>query len=187
MVPSRMNEGLEPVPKVYLDVEKIVNEGGRRILQHAEFEARRYGSAAIGPEHILLAIVEDGHSVGNLLLESFRVEGGRVRALLEGDLRKLASSSVGGNNGHLSIAPTEEAWRVLASAGEYAAKLNEEGRVAGEHLLYSLCVLGDGSLVERVLLDELGLVPENVDRRLRQWITPEPSADAYFPRPNKND
>lgn len=186
MIPSRMDKGLEPVPEGCLDVERIVGDRGRRILLYAESEARQYGSATIGPEHILLAITDEEDGVGNLLLESFRVGERRIREILEEDLRKLASPGRRGNNGQLPIVPTEESWRVLASAGEYAARLNEEGRVAGEHLLYSLCLLKRGTLVERVLLDELGLDPENVDRRLRQWITPEPIADVYFPSPNKD-
>jgi ATP-dependent Clp protease ATP-binding subunit ClpC len=68
-------EGEEPSPEVI-----PLTPRARRALDRAAAEAAALGDAAVGPEHVLLALVDEGEGLAVRLLEERRADAARVRA-----------------------------------------------------------------------------------------------------------
>ncbi len=82
--------------RVAREIERVIGQGGsrfstgqlrptpqlKRIIQIAYDEARRYGYSLINPEHLLLAMLEEGDSVANQILRRYNIDSQKVRRFL---------------------------------------------------------------------------------------------------------
>jgi ATP-dependent Clp protease ATP-binding subunit ClpC len=82
--------------RVAREIERVIGQGDarfstgqlrptpqlKRIIQIAYDEARRYGYSLINPEHLLLAMLEEGDSVANQILRRYNIDSQKVRRFL---------------------------------------------------------------------------------------------------------
>jgi ATP-dependent Clp protease ATP-binding subunit ClpC len=104
----------------------------RRALALAQAEAIRFHHDYIGPEHLLLGVLRDGHSVGARALTSLGVEVVKARKSVE----------LIDGRGDESLQPAKivllpESKRVIEFAADEAEKLGE-ARVGPEHVLLAI-------------------------------------------------
>ena len=68
---------MEREPDEYAPVEYIrrLTGRGRRVLQHAELQAARLGHDAVGPGHVLLAILESPQTAAARVLRDAGIQG----------------------------------------------------------------------------------------------------------------
>ena len=102
---ARLSSGrLPPTPKL------------KRIIQIAYDEARRYGYSLINPEHLLLALLEEGDSVAHQILRRYNIDAHKVRRYLSPERGLMGSRTRRGGE--------EKRWKSL----EFGRNLVEEAR-----------------------------------------------------------
>jgi ATP-dependent Clp protease ATP-binding subunit ClpC len=104
-------------------------EGARRVLFFARYEASRFGSAAIQPEHLLLGIVRENNARPGTFLSQPHLESIRKEMEDQMEIGTYVSTSV-------DMPLDESSMRALAHAAEEAA-LPEQWIDLG-HLLLAL-------------------------------------------------
>ncbi len=118
-------------PKVAREIEKEIGPGDarfstgqlrptpqlKRIIQIAYDEARRYGYSLINPEHLLLAMLEEGDSVATQILKRFNVDVHKVRRYLSTERGLMGSRARRGGG-------EEKRWKAF----EFGRNLVEEAR-----------------------------------------------------------
>lgn len=127
------------------------SEPERRVLTIAQEEAHRFHQHAIGTEHILLGLVQEGDGVVAKVLSNFGVELSQLRATVE----SLIGQGECGAQGEIGIAP--RAKKVLAHAVDEARSLGHQD-IGTAHLLLGLLHEEEG-VAAKVLSDlkiELG-------------------------------
>jgi ATP-dependent Clp protease ATP-binding subunit ClpC len=117
-------------PRVAREIEKEIGPGDarfstgqlrptpqlKRIIQIAYDEARRYGYSLINPEHLLLAMLEEGDSVATQILRRFNIDAHKVRRYLSPERGLMGSRSRRGGE--------EKRWKAF----EFGRNLVEEAR-----------------------------------------------------------
>jgi len=118
----------------------------RRICSSAEKVAERYQHSAIGPEHILLGIIEEVHEFHciayKILNEHNSIE--ILKKTLDETLRQIPPRPAAGN---LSFTP--EGKLVMEEARKYS-KIGEHGIVGTGHILYAIARL-ENSIASQAL------------------------------------
>jgi ATP-dependent Clp protease ATP-binding subunit ClpC len=119
------------------------------VLDLAADEARAWKHSQVAPEHLLLAMVDEGGGVGAVVLLRFGIEPAQVRAAVEKLVRPGADKVAAGE-----LPLSLDAQDALACATEEAQKLKHT-HVGTEHLLLGL--LRDERSVAGQALAALGL------------------------------
>jgi hypothetical protein len=120
-------------------------DGARRTIDLASEEARALGHGYVGPEHLLLALLDDATETGSVL-RSAGLQVGQVRTLI--DWIVVASSSFPAD---LRVPISDRAQRVLVRATRLSGGLGRT--VAGtDELLLAMTIDGEG-VIDRVFED----------------------------------
>jgi hypothetical protein len=137
----------------------------RRAVYLAEQEARRLRQPHIGPEHLLLGLLEEGAGVAARVLASLGASLEDVRGRVE----EISGHGQGTPSGHIPL--TAQARKVLDLSAEEALALGHH-YIGTEHLLLSLLQGGEGESVAVQVLAGLGadraLVRDRVTGLLRE-------------------
>lgn len=134
----------------------------RKVVSLAKSEALRLNHDAIGTEHVLLGLVQEGSGVAANVLRFLNVDLERVREELE---KIVHGIPVRGTQGNLPF--TSHAKKVLELAVEEAGLLGHN-YVGTEHLLLGLLREGEG-LAARILLN-LGVQVGNVRAEVLEFL-----------------
>ena len=110
----------------------------------AQEEARRYHSAELSPEHVLLSMVRDADSTGYRLLESLKVDVTELRLELE----RTAAGRKGGFL--LGDAPLSRRLKSMLETAAEEARLMDGEYIGTEHLVVA-AARESGSLLEQFL------------------------------------
>jgi hypothetical protein len=164
-------------------MEHRFTDRASKVLLLAGEEAQRLGHEAIGTEHILLGLAEEGSGVAASVLRNFDVSPRRLRKAVEGLVRPGAGAGHPAS-GKLPLTSLAE-WAVRR-AGEEARGLNHN-YVGTEHLLLGLLHAQDGLAAQA--LQRLGLeagdVREEIQHVLNPWADQEVDRARPVPRPEK--
>jgi ATP-dependent Clp protease ATP-binding subunit ClpC len=119
----------------------------RKVMSLSNAEAAKLDHEYIGPEHVLLAVLDEGTGVAALVLKQLSGDVSKIRAAMERYIIR------GPKPQHVfSVRPmTPRAIRIVESAKEEAANLNHDF-IGTEHILLSLMREVD-SLPVQVLLN----------------------------------
>jgi ATP-dependent Clp protease ATP-binding subunit ClpC len=110
----------------------------RRVVVFAQDEARGLNHNWIGTEHLLLAVIREGHGVGAKVLESMQISLDAVRQQVESIIGR-GQEPVG--DGHIAFTP--RAKKVLELSLREALQLGHN-YIGTEHILLGLIREGDG-------------------------------------------
>jgi ATP-dependent Clp protease ATP-binding subunit ClpC len=110
----------------------------RRVVVFAQDEARGLNHNWIGTEHLLLAVIREGHGVGAKALESMQISLDEARQQVESMIGR-GQNPVG--DGHIPFAP--RAKKVLELSLREALQLGHN-YIGTEHILLGLIREGDG-------------------------------------------
>ena len=110
----------------------------RRVVVFAQDEARGLNHNWIGPEHLLLAVIREGHGVGAKALESMQISLDVARQQVESIIGR-GQNPVG--DGHIPFTP--RAKKVLELSLREALQLGHN-YIGTEHILLGLIREGDG-------------------------------------------
>jgi ATP-dependent Clp protease ATP-binding subunit ClpC len=121
-------------------------EKARRVVIHAQDEARRMGHNFVGTEHLLLGLIRETNSLPAKILQSIGLDSETVRAEV---LKATGRGPAIGPNEEVTFTPRAKKV-VLELAGEEARSLNQN-YIGPEHLLLGLIREGEG-VAAQVLL-----------------------------------
>jgi ATP-dependent Clp protease ATP-binding subunit ClpC len=110
----------------------------RRVIVDAQNEARRLGHDYIGPEHLLLGLIDEGDGVGAKALEAMQISTDTVRGRIE---EITGRGQVPPRTGHIPFTP--RAKKVLELSLREALQLGHN-YIGTEHILLGLIREGDG-------------------------------------------
>ena len=110
----------------------------RKILGYARVAAVRFGHDSIGPEHLLIGLLDEGSGVGMSALEQLQVDTAVMRRELD---KNIDPGSYLDPVSELPITPA--GGNVLKQALQEARKLGQTC-IGSEHLLLALLLLEDG-------------------------------------------
>src|SRR5262245_50365293 len=153
----------------------------RKVMQLARQEAQRLDHVCVGPEHILLGLVEEGSGVAANVLKNLDVSPRRLRKAVESLVRPGEGEGYPAS-GRLPL--TLQAERVIRQATEEARGLNHN-YVGTEHLLLGLLHEPEGvaaQALKRMGL-ETGDVREEIQQLLNPWADQEAAGVQPMPRP----
>jgi ATP-dependent Clp protease ATP-binding subunit ClpA len=162
----------------------------KKVLELAIMEAERMGQPQVGPEHFLLALVDEGQGIASGILESLGVRLETLRAKVL-ELLKESGAPVPEGYTPPSIRRHEtgpfvrfsnRAKRAVALAQDEAVRMGH-GYIGPEHLLLGLARLpgigGQDDQAMKRIFDELGLTLEQLRAELAEIIPPvEPRTPA---------
>jgi ATP-dependent Clp protease ATP-binding subunit ClpC len=110
----------------------------RRVIVDAQNEARSLGHNYIGPEHILLGLINEGDGVGAKALEAMQISTDTVRGRIE---EITGRGQAPPTTGHIPFTP--RAKKVLELSLREALQLGHN-YIGTEHILLGLIHEGDG-------------------------------------------
>ena len=110
----------------------------RRVIVDAQNEARSLGHNYIGPEHILLGLIDEGDGVGAKALEAMQISTDTVRGRIE---EITGRGQAPPTTGHIPFTP--RAKKVLELSLREALQLGHN-YIGTEHILLGLIHEGDG-------------------------------------------
>jgi ATP-dependent Clp protease ATP-binding subunit ClpC len=110
----------------------------RRVIVDAQNEARSLGHNCIGPEHILLGLINEGDGVGAKALEAMQISTDTVRGRIE---EISGRGQAPPTTGHIPFTP--RAKKVLELSLREALQLGHN-YIGTEHILLGLIHEGDG-------------------------------------------
>ena len=140
-------------------------EHARRVIFFGRYEASQFGSDAIEPEHLLLALYRDDAALMNRFLPGSQME---VRSQIERENPPRPKVST-----NTDLPLSHSAKRVLAYGAEEAERLNHS-HIGVEHLLLGL--LREPSLASRIL-ESLGVTLEVAREQIaKSGVTAESKA-----------
>lgn len=113
---------------------------GRKVIQLANREAERLGCEYIGPEHILVGLIQEGSGLAPYLLKNLDVDLHKLRSDVEMAARLGQEQGAGG--ARLPSRPSGK--KVIEHAMEEAHKLGHD-YVGSEHILLGLLREADGT------------------------------------------
>lgn len=127
----------------------------------ARVEARKLGHHRVAPEHVLLALTDDGDSAAARILEHL----GTSTAAVHAEIRRVVGLGVPGNDRLLHMTP--RARLVVDIAVRFARRL-DTGTASAEHLLYGVAAERE-SLAAKILRAH-GITPGHIERRIRSVL-----------------
>jgi ATP-dependent Clp protease ATP-binding subunit ClpC len=134
----------------------------RRVVVFAQDEARGLNHNWIGTEHLLLAVIREGHGVGAKALESMQISLEATRQQVESIIGR-GQNPVG--DGHIPFTP--RAKKVLELSLREALDLGHD-YIGTEHILLGLIREGDG--VAAQVLVKLGADLNRVRQQVTQLL-----------------
>src|SRR5258708_3535683 len=137
-------------------------ERARKVLSHAQEEARRFQHDYIGTGHLLLGLVREGEGVGDKGLKYLGVDLNKVRSSIEFIVGRGDRIVLG------EIGLTPRAKEVIELAVDEARRLNHH-YIGTEHLLLGLVREGEGIAVGA--LESLGVNLEKVRTQTIQALS----------------
>jgi ATP-dependent Clp protease ATP-binding subunit ClpC len=137
----------------------------RRVLTHAQEEARRLNHRFIGTEHILLGLVAEDGGVAMRVLQDLDISAEQVR--------KAVERAVGRGTRPTSMQPTltPRTKRVIELSVDEARRLRHH-YIGTEHLLLGLIREGEGVAVD--VLQRLGAPPEKIREQVTRLLQETP-------------
>ena len=150
----------------------------RRVVVLAQDEARGLNHNWIGTEHLLLAVIREGHGVGAKALESMQISLDAARQQVE-SLIGRGQNPVG--DGHIPFTP--RAKKVLELSLRESRQLGHD-YIGTEHILLGLIREGEG-VAAQVLVKlgaDLNRVRQQVIDLLHGYQGKEPAASGALPR-----
>ena len=143
-------------------LEKLT-ESARQVLSLARQEARKVQSGFIGPEHILIAILQEGGGIGAKVLKRLGGNPAHIRQEIEKLVTPSASHGI-----TLHVIPFSPfAKRAIEHAAESASQLGHDV-IGTEHLLLGLLKNDEG--IAAKVLNHLGFTLEDVrDIELQEY------------------
>jgi ATP-dependent Clp protease ATP-binding subunit ClpC len=138
----------------------------RRVVVLAQDEARNLGHNYIGTEHILLALVDEGHGVAARALEAMGVSQDAVRQRVE----EIIGRGAGASEGHIPFTPRSKT--VLEMSLREALQLGHH-YIGTEHILLGLIREGDG--VGAQVLADLGVDLNRARQQVIQLLHGRPA------------
>lgn len=147
----------------------------RRVLILAQEEVRLLQAPAVGPEHILLGLIEEGEGVAAVTLRSFGLSVEMVREKVEASVEPVSAPATRSDF-------TPEAKKVLELSLREALQLGHN-YIGTEHVLLGL-IRDAGSAAE--LLDSVGIPPAALKQevmRLLAGYKEQTPAKAPAPKP----
>jgi ATP-dependent Clp protease ATP-binding subunit ClpC len=153
----------------------------RKVMQLARQEATRFNHDAIGTEHILLGLVQEGSGVAATVLRNLNVDLSKIRHEVEKIVRSGPTMVTMGQ-----IPFTPKAKKVLELAVEEARQLGHN-YIGTEHLLLGLLREQEGKAAD--VLMSLGLKLEEVREEVLEFLGADlaneaESQDAPEPAPS---
>lgn len=185
MVLKDMDITLESTRKV---VEKIIGRGSgfvpaeipftpkaKRLFEQSFKEARQLGHNYIGPEHLLLAILQDSDSVAGKVLQSLGVNPSTARTKLIQAIGEVAATAAARGPGTSMMGGTSKS-ATLEEFGRNLTQLAAEGKldpVVGrvKEIERIIQILGRRTKNNPVLLGEPGVGKTAIAEGLAQRIT----------------
>ncbi|MFC2015824.1 ATP-dependent Clp protease ATP-binding subunit [Chloroflexota bacterium] len=137
----------------------------RRVLTHAQEEARRLNHRYIGTEHILLGLVAEEGGVAMRVLGELGVSAEQVRAAVERTVGKGTRPSFA----QPTLTPRTK--RVIEISVDEARLLGHH-YIGTEHLLLGLVREGEGVAVD--VLRRLGAAPDEIREQVSQVVQQAP-------------
>ncbi len=134
-------------------VSDTVSESAERVLISAEEEARRLGSGAINPEHILLGIIQEGN-IGVKILSNLGIDIKELKKEIE------ESAVPSPLEGERTVSP--EVKQIIERASDEAGYLGDN-YVGAEHILLALL---RGKNLPSQILNKKGVTYERVREEL---------------------
>lgn len=147
----------------------------RHVLSLAKENAEEMNHAYIGTEHVLIGLLEEGGTTGQVMLE-LGLEGDRVKTLV----RRMSRSATRRPSGRVELAPGTK--RLLELAVDEARGQGQH-YIGTEHLLLALLRQTDGIVVD--ILRQFGVTPEQVRRQLQKALKSGPVASGRTPEKSK--
>jgi ATP-dependent Clp protease ATP-binding subunit ClpC len=144
----------------------------RRVLVYAQEEARDFGHAFIGTEHILLGLIREGDGVAAQALDALEITYDVVRAKVA-ELTELATNSSSG-----SPPFTPRAKKVMEMSLREALHLHHS-YIGTEHLLLGIVRQGDG--VAFRILNDLGVAMSDIQTQVNQLMSSSGSREVSEP------
>jgi ATP-dependent Clp protease ATP-binding subunit ClpC len=137
----------------------------RRVLTHAQEEARRLNHRFIGTEHILLGLVAEKGGVAMRVLNDLDISAEQIRTAVE--------RAVGRGTRPTSMQPTltPRTKRVIELAVDEARRLRHH-YIGTEHLLLGLIREGEGVAVD--VLRRLGAPPDKIREQVTRILQETP-------------
>jgi len=151
-------------------------ERARNVIGLARWEGQRLGSDAVGTEHLLLAILQEGGGIAARLRDLLHVEPNRIREGIQKLKPTQSKRPVAGEP--LPFSPRSR--HVLEMAGETAEKLGHREIGIG-HLFLGLLLEEDG-LGARILVN-LGLDLKAARKMVLEALSPRMSSGPGGPAP----
>ena len=127
----------------------------RRVVFAAQEEARRFGAADVGTEHLLLGITRDNESVAARLLECCGTSLGRVSVSTERSLTRVKKPP---SEADMQLTPNA---KVLIGLAYEEVRRLENNYVGTEHLLLALA--RDENGIAGAVLRSLNVTHEAID------------------------
>ena len=135
-------------------------QSARRVLSLAHQEAERMQQAAIGSEHLLLALIQEESGVAGRVLRELGVEIDRAREMV------LRISGMGGSRSErIDLSPDTQ--RILDLAIEEAKQMSSN-YISTEHLLLALAQSELGLAKE--VMAKMGITPTQIRRQVKRVL-----------------
>jgi ATP-dependent Clp protease ATP-binding subunit ClpC len=146
------------------------SDRARRVILHAQSEARSLDHNYIGTEHLLLALIRESDGLGAKALESMRISGDAVRQQI-GEV--IGRGHAPPKAGHIPFTPSAK--KVLELSLREALQLSHH-YIGTEHILLGLIREGDG--VAGQVLVKLGADLNRTRMQVIQLLTGRLSEEA---------
>ena len=127
-------------------------ESARRVIFFARYEASQFGSPYIETGHLLLALIRENNTLGNVWLTPEGARNIRLTIASASKNQKQISTSVG-------LPLSSECKQVLSNAAEQAEH-RSDGHIGTRHLLLGL--LSQKSCLAAQLLTQYGITAEQI-------------------------
>jgi len=112
----------------------------RRVVELARHEARTLGDDHIGPEHILLGLIDEGQGVGTIALTSMGIDLDQMRQAVQDSIGRGTQRPP--ESGHIPFSP--QAKKALELSLREADQLGHN-YIGTEHILLALIREGGGA------------------------------------------
>jgi ATP-dependent Clp protease ATP-binding subunit ClpC len=149
-----------------------------RVIMAAQEEAKRLGSAFVGPEHLLLGMLREGEPVVLKTLEQYRIDPATLKGRIEEEIAGQPTAEKIGPE----IPFNAEVKKVIELAWDEARGLGHS-YVGVEHLLLGILREGTGSAGE--ILKEMGITIASAKNRIVTILGEVSTVQKRMPRPSR--